>query len=340
MKTRTKAIALVVLFLTGWSLATAETTNQTPEQIRVELDLVDGSRVIGVPSITSIPLQTSYARMDIPLAQIMTLGMAEDHETAELTLGNGDKLSGVVKLKPIRLDTLFGDIRIGIAHIKRISILLPGGQLSDQLRRSLVLYYSFDNDDAGTVKDDSGNGHDGVLRGAKWTPDGYKGGAYVFNGYSSFIETATLPAQTGSWSVAAWIRTTQVVRGQRWIVTRSPWQPGAWELMTSYGRGAMAVCPGEEFAGQRFVADGNWHHLVATYDDTTGERLLYVDGELGAKDMARGRFRENAYPIQIGKRADMLQCFEGTIDEVMIFNRALSADEVRQLCGPAERTRK
>ena len=59
-----------------------------------------------------------------------------------------------------------------------------------------------------------------------------------------------------------------------------------------------------------------------------------MDGELGAKDMARGRFRENAYPIQIGKRADMLQCFEGTIDEVMIFNRALSADEVRQLCGP------
>ena len=79
--------------------------------------------------------------------------MAKDHETAELTLGNGDKLSGTVKLKPVRLDTLFGDIRIGIAHIKRISVLLPGGQLSDQLRRSLVLYYSFDNDDAGTVKD-------------------------------------------------------------------------------------------------------------------------------------------------------------------------------------------
>ena len=95
----------------------------------------------------------------------------------------------------------------------------------------------------------------------------------------------------------------------------------------------MAVCPGKEFAGQRFVADGNWHHLVATYDDTTGERLLYVDGELGAKDMARGRFRENAYPIQIGKRADMAPCFVGTIDEVMLFNRALSAEEVRQLCG-------
>ena len=177
MKTKAKAITLAVLFLTGWSLATAETTKQTSEQIRVELDLVDGSRVIGVPAITSIPLQTSYASMDIPLEQMMTLGMAEDHETAEITLGNGDKLSGIVKLKPIRLDTLFGDIRVGIAHIRRISILLPGGQIPDQLRRSLVLYYSFDADEAGTVKDDSGNGHDGVLRGAKWTPDGYKGGA-------------------------------------------------------------------------------------------------------------------------------------------------------------------
>ena len=334
MKTKAKAITLAVLFLTGWSLATAETMKQTSEQIRVELDLVDGSRVIGVPAITSIPLQTSYARMDIPLAQIMTLGMAKDHATAELILGNGDKLSGTVQLKPIRLSTLFGDIRVGIAHIRRISILLPAGQISDQLRRGLVLYYSFDNDDAGTVKDDSGNGHHGVLRGAKWTPDGYKGGAYVFSGYSSFIEAVTPPPQTGSLSVAAWIRTTQMVHGQRWIVTRSPWQNGAWQLMTDNGRGASEFYPQEMFTGQRFVADGQWHHLVTTYDDATGERLLYVDGELDAKDMVRAKFRENAYPSQIGKRADMPQCFEGTIDEVMIFNRALSGDEVRQLCGP------
>ncbi|MGI6599484.1 MAG: hypothetical protein ACOX3F_07295 [Kiritimatiellia bacterium] len=74
MKTRARAITLAVLFLTGWSLATAETTKQTSEQIRVELDLVDGSRVIGVPAITSIPLQTSYASMDIPLAANDDLG--------------------------------------------------------------------------------------------------------------------------------------------------------------------------------------------------------------------------------------------------------------------------
>ncbi|MGB4048409.1 MAG: hypothetical protein WBL24_09640, partial [Kiritimatiellia bacterium] len=217
MKTKAKAITLAVLFLTGWSLATAETMKQTSEQIRVELDLVDGSRVIGVPAITSIPLQTSYARMDIPLAQIMTLGMAKDHATAELILGNGDKLSGTVQLKPIRLSTLFGDIRVGIAHIRRISILLPAGQISDQLRRGLVLYYSFDNDDAGTVKDDSGNGHHGVLRSARWTPDGYKGGAYVFHGSSSFIEAIPPPTQAGSLSVAAWIRTALVPHGLRWI---------------------------------------------------------------------------------------------------------------------------
>jgi len=334
MKTKAKAITLAVLFLTGWSLATAETMKQTSEQIRVELDLVDGSRVIGVPAITSIPLQTSYARMDIPLAQIMTLGMAKDHATAELILGNGDKLSGTVQLKPIRLSTLFGDIRVGIAHIRRISILLPAGQISDQLRRGLVLYYSFDNDDAGTVKDDSGNGHHGVLRSARWTPDGYKGGAYVFHGSSSFIEAIPPPTQAGSLSVAAWIRTALVPHGLRWIVTRSPWQHGAWQLMTDNGRGASEFYPQEMFTGQRFVADGQWHHLVTTYDDATGERLLYVDGELDAKDMVRAKFRENAYPIQIGKRADMPQCFEGTIDEVMIFNRALSGDEVRQLCGP------
>lgn len=104
--------------------------------------------------------------------------------------------------------------------------------------------------------------------------------------------------------------------------------------MTDNGRGASEFYPQEMFTGQRFVADGQWHHLVAVYDDSTCERLLYVDGELDATDKTKGRFRENANPIQIGKRADMAPCFVGTIDEVMLFNRALSAEEVRQLCGP------
>ena len=66
-----------------------------------------------------------------------------------------------------------------------------------------------------------------------------------------------------------------------------PWQNGAWQLMTDNGRGASEFYPQEMFTGQRFVADGQWHHLV-TYDDATGERLLYVDRELDAEGHGKG----------------------------------------------------
>ena len=79
-------------------------------QLRLELDLVDGSHIIGTPDIESVPVQTSYAKMDIDLKQILTIKIAEDHENASIDLRNGDKLKGVINLEPIKLETVFGNV--------------------------------------------------------------------------------------------------------------------------------------------------------------------------------------------------------------------------------------
>ena len=95
-------------------------------QCCLALDLDDGSHVTGVPGIESIPLQTSYAKMDIQLKEILTIRIEEDHEKASIDLRNGDKLKGVISLEPIKLETVFGTVKIGVEHIRKIDVVLSG----------------------------------------------------------------------------------------------------------------------------------------------------------------------------------------------------------------------
>jgi hypothetical protein len=68
-----------------------------------------------------------YAKMDIPLAQIQTIKMGDDHETVFVDLKNGDKLTGVIALGPVELATVFGKVAIGIEHIRKFDVVMGGG---------------------------------------------------------------------------------------------------------------------------------------------------------------------------------------------------------------------
>lgn len=121
------------LFWIGLCAATALITTAEDENVpkelplRLEMDLVDGSRLIGTPSLATVPVQTPYAKMDVPLTQIQSLKIGDDHETVTLDLLNGDKLTGVISLKPIELKTVFGTVAVGIEHIQQLDIVLSGG---------------------------------------------------------------------------------------------------------------------------------------------------------------------------------------------------------------------
>jgi hypothetical protein len=126
-----KRFALYIAVFTATALAGTVWAGQdrTERQIRLELDLADGSHVVGTPEIESLPVQTSYAKMDIPLHQILAIKMGDDHETAAFDLRNGDKLKGVLTLSPVKLETVFGKVSIGIEHIKDLRVMIGGGAL-------------------------------------------------------------------------------------------------------------------------------------------------------------------------------------------------------------------
>lgn len=319
--------------------------NETEWPLSVELDLVDGSRVIGIPGIESVPVRTSYAKMDIPLKQILTIKIAEDHEMASIGLGNGDKLNGVINLDPIRLETIFGTAKIGIEHIRAIRVVLPGGALPDSLKRGLVLYYSFDRDEGGKVTDRSGKRNNGEARGAKWTSEGRLGGAYDFNGNGDYIDTGCNFSGMDEISVCGWVRPAKGQRGSS-VATQFGGPPGdnVWGLFAQNDNGNDLVPPHQSAAtvltadGRRPTAlgkrtqIGEWTHLCFTFK-RNGQLVLYKDGvAVGRDSVGDSPLNKRNSTAKVGASfgGDGYWA-NGLVDEVMIFERALTDDEVKQI---------
>jgi hypothetical protein len=152
---------------------------QTNATLRLAIDLVDGSRLIGTPGLATVPVQTSYAKMDVPLTQIQALKIGDDHETVTLNLRNGDTLTGVISLKPIELKTLFGTASIGIEHIQQLRVTLGGMSLGSK--------WSVRNDFS-TTSNPSGPWSYG------WTPDGNP----AFTRYTSRLQKPGLDVWQGA----------------------------------------------------------------------------------------------------------------------------------------------
>jgi hypothetical protein len=371
--------------------------DQVAPQLRVELDLVDGSRVIGTPSIDSVAVETPYAKMDVQLKQILTLRIGKDRETATLELRNGDKLKGVVDLGALKLNTVFGKVKIGAEHIKGLRVMLSGGALPATLKDGLVLRYSFDRDEGGEVADQSGRSNDGKVRGAKWTSQGKVGGAYRFSGGTDHILVdcpALRKSSSDRFSVAVWFYAEALNPNDENTVFGISAPRGVNDGAFSYriglgrpnGQGtdfALGFTPGtwcRDNSVSPFMLglkEKQWYHAVGVYDK--GDIRLYVNGEeegrttysLGAAGPSvmnemresRGASEMSSKPGAayrssrslkslpyldgpsgptpaatalmgcIGNSVGMFESrgFNGTIDELMFFDRALTEDEVKHL---------
>jgi hypothetical protein len=77
------------------------------------------------------------------------------------------------------------------------------------------------------------------------------------------------------------------------------------------------------------VFDGNWHHLVGTWDGST--KSLYVDGQLDAQVAATGALSSNSHALGIGENSQATGRFwDGWIDEPAVYNQALSATTIQR----------
>ncbi|GEM_PF-1330893 len=210
--------------------------------------------------------------------------------------------------------------------------------------KGLVLHFDFDKTDtAGTIADGSGQSNNGKTTGAKWTSTGKKGGGYELNPTNSCIRVANSPSLTVKQATfSIWFKISKSDSACRRILNRG--QDGAFALSVggdpadANAQGKLTVrLNGRQVAqSDNSVADGQWHSAAATFDGK--ELRLYVDGQPQKQvvpcpadavpangDVTLGMVKAGAAPPQGG------QSLDGLIDEVKVFNRALSADEVKAM---------
>jgi hypothetical protein len=140
---------------------------------------------------------------------------------------------------------------------------------------------------------------------------------------------------TDSITIDLWLKVNHLTPNPDWegIVTKGT---SSWRLQATTGGKTVTfsttgVGPNEDFTGTRNVNDGQWHHVAAVYDGSN--RLIYVDGALDVSASASGLISQNSYPVCLGQTANAPgnYAFDGLIDEVSIYNRALSASEIRAI---------
>src|SRR5205809_1687899 len=211
-----------------------------------------------------------------------------------------------------------------------VTIHVGGSPASAQT--GLVAAYSFDEGTGTTVADASGNNHTGTVSGATWTTAGRYGSALVFNGTTAkvtVLNAASFGLTTGM-TLEAWVYPTAVPTGWRAVIDKTV---DGYYLMASSSPNDRPAVGGTWTAGNQNLAApsglavNTWTHLAATFDGAMVR--LYVNGVQVTSQAQATPLRTTTGTLQIGADSYAGENFVGRIDEVRIYNRALTAAEIQ-----------
>ncbi|MFB3819491.1 MAG: N,N-dimethylformamidase beta subunit family domain-containing protein, partial [Candidatus Methylomirabilales bacterium] len=200
---------------------------------------------------------------------------------------------------------------------------------------NLVVEYGLNEGTGTTVADSSGSNNPGTVSGAAWTASGRYGAALTFDGVNDRVnvnDSASLDLTTGM-TLEAWVYPT-ALSGWRTVALKERGTGGLAYALYAHDnapRPAAYINTGTNsdisVTGPAALPLSTWSHLAATYDGAT--LRLYVNGaQVGSRAVA-GSIRTSTSPFRIGGNAPWGEYFAGRIDEVRVYNRALTATEIQ-----------
>jgi len=210
-----------------------------------------------------------------------------------------------------------------------------------------VLHFTFDDYDGANVVDQSGTGNDGTVHGATFETNGAIGGAYRFDG-NDRIDVAHHASLTfgpdDAFTIAAWVKTTPSAHHQCIAMkSRSDTTPDVFgyelkEINTvggfiAFDSGGTAT----QVNGTNQITDAVWHHVAVVYDRR--DIRLYTDGmpdKTGRNTTVTSLLPDNEFVVGVGHVEDLYTDYlRGFIDDLRVYDRALSAAEVGELHAPS-----
>ena len=197
----------------------------------------------------------------------------------------------------------------------------------------LVAAYGLNASSGSSVVDASGRGNGGTVSGAVWSASGRFGSALSFDGVNDWVtvaDSASLDLSSGM-TVEAWVRPSKA-GGWRTVVCKE--RPGG-VVYGLYGDQAGGRPLGQIDVGGERNAVGSaalplnaWSHLATTFDGSTVR--LFVNGvQVGSLPFS-GSMPASTGSFRLGGNGVWGEWFAGLIDEVRVYNRALTATEIQQ----------
>jgi hypothetical protein len=201
---------------------------------------------------------------------------------------------------------------------------------------SLVGWWKLDEGTGTTALDSTGNKHDGTLMKVPAWTTGKIGGALEFNGSDNFVRIPDDPALTfavsKSYTLAAWAYVPQVTTGWHGIVCKGRQSGGGasyYGIWIGDNGGVPTWYYGTWPTWGTPVAGPGWYHLVVTQDAEANTKMLYLNGELDSKAAAQAG--DAAGALLFGSDQEPGDSFAGKIDDVQLYNRAVTAAQVLDL---------
>lgn len=271
------------------------------------------------------------------LMMMFLIGFLPNQKLDKVKLKTGEKFKGKVVYidgDVLEMKTQYGVVTIKRRLVKKMDI----ASIDKKIRtKSLIAHYDFN----GTTRDVSKCEHHGKVKRAKWAKDRFKKrkSALYFDGHKDavFVKSDKDLAPKKDLTITAWVKPTsgyaahQVVRKglkkRRSVQASYSLQStggynNRWQFGITGKNGQMTL-----IKDTKPMEVNRWSMLTATYN---GDVLkLYVNGELRSSRRVSSKIAYSNMPLVIGKGTR--KGFKGTIDDIRIYDKALTEKEIRTI---------
>ena len=336
-------LPIATLMLSG--IANAEPAAADNSSPRLTVELRDGSRVVGQSVEDQLKFDSALlGTLKLAVKDIRAIECGTTN-SAKLTTTSGDVLTGWFDSETLRVKTGFGKVELAVNSIRHLTV--SATRAPGKLPAGLVALWSAEGDGH-----DSVGGNDATLTDITFA-DGKVGQAFSFGGTTPHFEiqeNAALNVGEGDgMTISAWIKPSDVT-GLHPILE---WQPGGVQFWIGQNPGSQGVLcgffmdnSGRDSSENHYVQIASpggtlvanaWQHIAVTYDKHSGLLILYVNRSIvaqrpwGSFSLLTKGLLSSYRPGNPGDWTSN-RFFSGLMDELAIYNRALTADEIRSIC--------
>ncbi len=231
-----------------------------------------------------------------------------------------------------------------IAILSLISYFIPATALASAPTSGLVGYWNMDEGTGTTANDSSGNGNNGMLvNGPVWVVGKVGSGALSFDGSNDYVTTSDISVMDSqsAFTVSAWVKLNSTAINQ---TVSGKWDGSAglfFQTGNACGGGddiSFGFSGGYVCTNANLLKAGQWQHWAGVFDNSLGanKHRIYLNGvqqsttNFGSPDIITSTGASTAN-FEIGDNNALNRFLNGSLDDVRVCNRALSAQEIQKL---------